>query len=258
MSQYESFKEKILKKTGINLSLYKEKQMKRRIESLATKNGYSDLNVYFGAIDKDAELFKEFINYMTINVSEFYRNPEQWKIVQNEIFPALIKKKGTIKIWSAACSTGEEPYTITMILSQLLPLNKISIIATDIDKEAMAKAQTGIYSENSLKNVPSNIASKYFTKITDKTFSISDEIKKCVTFKQHNLLKDKFIDNCDLIVCRNVLIYFTEEAKAEIYSNFSKSLVSEGILFVGSTEQIISPQKHNLKPIKTFFYTKSI
>lgn len=258
MSQYESFKEKILKKTGINLSLYKEKQMKRRIESLATRNGYSDLNVYFGAIDKDAELFKEFINYMTINVSEFYRNPEQWKIVQNEIFPALIKKKGTIKIWSAACSTGEEPYTITMILSQLLPLNKISIIATDIDKEAMAKAQTGIYSENSLKNVPSNIASKYFTKITDKTFSISDEIKKCVTFKQHNLLKDKFIDNCDLIVCRNVLIYFTEEAKAEIYSNFSKSLVSEGILFVGSTEQIISPQKHNLKPIKTFFYTKSI
>lgn len=258
MTQYESFKDQILKKTGINLSLYKEKQMKRRIESLASRNGYSDLNLYFGAIDKDAELFKEFINYMTINVSEFYRNPEQWKIVESEIFPALIKKKGNIKIWSAACSTGEEPYTITMILSQLLPLNKISIIATDIDKEAMAKAQTGIYSENSLKNVPPNIVSKYFTKITDKTYSISEEIKKCVTFKQHNLLKDKYVDGCDLIVCRNVLIYFTEEAKAEIYSNFSKSLNPEGVLFVGSTEQIISPQKYNLQPIKTFFYTKSI
>ena len=236
MSQYESFKEKILRKTGINLSLYKEKQMKRRIESLASRNGYSDLNLYFTAIDKDAELFKEFINYMTINVSEFYRNPEQWKIVENEIFPALIKKKGNIKIWSAACSTGEEPYTITMILSQHLPLSKISIIATDIDKEAMAKAQTGIYSENSLKNVPSAIVSKYFSKITDKTYSISDEIKKCVSFKQHNLLKDKFVEGCDLIVCRNVLIYFTEEAKAEIYSNFSKSLNPEAILFVGSTE----------------------
>ncbi|CBH21584.1 CheR [Acetoanaerobium sticklandii] len=258
MSQYESFKEKILKKTGINLSLYKEKQMKRRIESLASRNGYSDLNLYFNAIDKDIELFKEFINYMTINVSEFYRNPEQWKIVESEIFPALIKKKGNIKIWSAACSTGEEPYTITMILSQHLPLSKISIVATDIDKEAMAKAQTGIYSENSLKNVPSAIVSKYFSKVTDKTYSISDEIKKCVSFKQHNLLKDKFVEGCDLIVCRNVLIYFTEEAKAEIYSNFSKSLNTEGILFVGSTEQIISPQKYNLKPIKTFFYTKSI
>ncbi len=244
MSQYESFKEKILRKTGINLSLYKEKQMKRRIESLASRNGYSDLNLYFTAIDKDAELFKEFINYMTINVSEFYRNPEQWKIVENEIFPALIKKKGNIKIWSAACSTGEEPYTITMILSQHLPLSKISIIATDIDKEAMAKAQTGIYSENSLKNVPSAVVSKYFSKVTDKTYSIGDEIKKCVSFKQHNLLKDKFVEGCDLIVCRNVLIYFTEEAKAEIYSNFSKSLNPEGILFVGSTEQIISPQKY--------------
>ncbi len=258
MSQYESFKEKILKKTGINLSLYKEKQMKRRIESLASRNGYSDLNLYYNAIDKDVELFKEFINYMTINVSEFYRNPEQWKIVENEIFPALLKKKGTIKIWSAACSTGEEPYTLTMILSQHLPLSKINIIATDIDKEAMAKAQTGIYSENSLKNVPSNIADKYFTKVTDKTYSISNDIKKCVSFKQHNLLKDKFVDGCDLIVCRNVLIYFTEEAKAEIYTNFSKSLNTDGILFVGSTEQIISPQKYNLKPIKTFFYTKSI
>ena len=258
MSQYESFKEKILRKTGINLSLYKEKQMKRRIESLASRNGYSDLNLYFAAIDKDVELFKEFINYMTINVSEFYRNPEQWKIVENEIFPALIKKKGNIKIWSAACSTGEEPYTITMILSQHLPLSKISIIATDIDKEAMAKAQTGIYSENSLKNVPSAIVSKYFSKVTDKTYSISDEIKKCVSFKQHNLLTDKFVEGCDLIVCRNVLIYFTEEAKAEIYSNFSKSLNPEGILFVGSTEQIISPQKYNLKPIKTFFYTKKL
>ena len=258
MSQYESFKEKILRKTGINLSLYKEKQMKRRIESLASRNGYSDLNLYFAAIDKDVELFKEIKKNMTINVSEFYRNPEQWKIVENEIFPALIKKKGNIKIWSAACSTGEEPYTITMILSQHLPLSKISIIATDIDKEAMAKAQTGIYSENSLKNVPSAIVSKYFSKITDKTYSISDEIKKCVSFKQHNLLKDKFVEGCDLIVCRNVLIYFTEEAKAEIYSNFSKSLNPEGILFVGSTEQIISPQKYNLKPIKTFFYTKSI
>ena len=258
MSQYESFKEKILRKTGINLSLYKEKQMKRRIESLASRNGYSDLNLYFTAIDKDVELFKEFINYMTINVSEFYRNPEQWKIVENEIFPALIKKKGNIKIWSAACSTGEEPYTITMILSQHLPLSKISIIATDIDKEAIAKAQTSIYSENNLKNVPTAIVSKYFSKITDKTYSISDEIKKCVSFKQHNLLKDKFVEGCDLIVCRNVLIYFTEEAKAEIYSNFSKSLNPEGILFVGSTEQIISPQKYNLKPIKTFFYTKSI
>ena len=98
MSQYESFKEKILKKTGIDLSLYKEKQMKRRIESLASRNGFSDLNLYFKELDKNQDLFKEFINYMTINVSEFFRNPEQWKIVEQEVFVNLLKRKKEIKI----------------------------------------------------------------------------------------------------------------------------------------------------------------
>lgn len=257
MPQYEAFKEKILKKTGIDLSSYKEKQMKRRIESLASRNGFNDLLLYFAALDKNQELFKEFINYMTINVSEFYRNPEQWKIVESTIFPDVIKRKGNIKIWSAACSTGEEPYTITMLLSRFLPLNKISITATDIDKEAMEKAKRGIYSKNSVKGVPKEIVSKYFTETPDKMLKISDEIKKCVNFKQHNLLKDTYGDGYDLIVCRNVMIYFTEEAKAEIYRKFSNALAKDGILFVGSTEQIIAPQKYNLKPLKTFFYSKA-
>lgn len=257
MSQYESFKEKILKKTGIDLSSYKEKQMKRRIESLASRNGFGDLIQYFAALDKNQELFKEFINYMTINVSEFYRNPEQWKVVETTIFPDIIKKKGNIKIWSAACSTGEEPYTITMILSQFLPLNKINITATDIDKEAMEKAKRGIYNKNSVKGVPKDIVAKYFTETPEKMLQISDDIKKCVSFKQHNLLKDSYGDGYDLIICRNVMIYFTEDAKAEIYRKFSNALGKDGILFVGSTEQIISPQKYNLKPMKTFFYSKA-
>lgn len=257
MSQYESFKEKILRKTGIDLSSYKEKQMKRRIESLANRHGFNDLLLYFNALDKEQELFKEFINYMTINVSEFYRNPEQWKVVESLIFPQTIKKKGNVKVWSAACSTGEEPYTITMILSQFLPLSKISVIATDIDKEAMEKAKQGIYTKNSVKGVPTSVVSKYFSETLDKKLKISEDIKKCVSFKQHNLLKDAYMDGCDLIVCRNVMIYFTEEAKAEIYKKFSKSLTREGVLFVGSTEQIISPQKYDLKPMKTFFYTKA-
>lgn len=258
MPEYQIFKEKVYKKTGIDLNLYKEKQMKRRIESLSNRNGFSGLVAYFSELDRNEKLYSEFINYLTINVSEFYRNPEQWAIVAKEILPALLKNKNSIKIWSAACSTGEEPYTISMLLSNYLPLSKIKIIATDIDDEAMAKAKTGIYSENSLKNVPADIKAKYFTNITDKTYAINQDIKKTITFKKHNLLKDKYENDCDLIVCRNVLIYFTEEAKADIYSNFGKSLNDSGILFVGSTEQIISPQKYNLKPIKTFFYTKSV
>ncbi|SHJ80431.1 CheR family methyltransferase [Tepidibacter formicigenes] len=255
MIGYEIFKEKVHKKTGINLSLYKEKQMHRRLESLARRNGFNNFEDYFNAIDKDKELFDEFINYMTINVSEFYRNPEQWKVLEADIIPKLMKTSSNLKIWSAACSTGEEPYSLVMLLSKFMPLNKIKIIATDLDKEAMNKAKIGIYSEKSLKNLPKDFVNKYFNKMGNN-YGIKDEIKNRVTFKQHNLLKDSFFDNCDLIVCRNVMIYFTEEAKADIYSKFSKSLKKEGILFVGSTEQIIMPNKYNLKPAKTFFYRK--
>lgn len=255
MLGYEIFKEKIYKKTGINLSLYKEKQMHRRLESLARRNNFNSFEDYFNAIDKNKELFDEFINYMTINVSEFYRNPEQWVVLEKDIIPKLMQGNANLKIWSAACSTGEEPYSLVMLLSKFMPLNKINIIATDIDKEAMSKAQTGIYAEKSLKALPQEFINKYFDKVGN-SYSIKSEIKNRVTFRQHNLLKDSFVDSCDLIVCRNVMIYFTEEAKSDIYLKFSKSLKKDGILFVGSTEQIIMPNKYNLKPMKTFFYGK--
>ncbi|OPJ57198.1 CheR family methyltransferase [Alkalithermobacter paradoxus] len=254
MLGYEYFKEKIYKKTGINLSLYKEKQMKRRLESLAARNGFNNFEDYFKHIDVNKDLFNEFINYMTINVSEFYRNPEQWKVLEDHIIPNLIKNNTNLKVWSAACSTGEEPYSLAMLLSKFMPLNKINILATDIDKEVMNKARSGIYTQKSLKNLPNEFIIKFFDKLNDSTYAIKDDIKNRVTFKHQNLLEDPFTDNCDLIVCRNVMIYFTEEAKAVIYEKFSKSLKKEGVLFVGSTEQIIMPHKYNLKPVKTFFY----
>lgn len=255
MEGYELFKESILKKTGINLSLYKEKQMKRRLESLASKHGFKNFADYFNAIDKDKDAFNEFINYMTINVSEFYRNPEQWQILEKEIIPFLLEKNKTLKIWSAACSTGEEPYSLVMLLSKFMPLKNITINATDLDDEAMRKAKIGLYVEKSLKNLPKEFVDNFFTK-EGNFYGIKNEIKERVQFKKHNLLKDAYIDGCDMIVCRNVMIYFTEEAKAEIYKKFSDSLKPHGRLFVGSTEQIIMPAKYNLKPVKTFFYSK--
>lgn len=255
MTGYEEFKKDIFRKTGIDLNLYKEKQMKRRLESLVKRNDFNDFKDYFKALDKSPEIFDEFINYLTINVSEFYRNSDQWVVLEKEVVPRLLEKNKNLKIWSAACSTGEEPYSLVMMLSRFMPLNRINIIATDIDLGAIAKAKAGLYMEKSLKNLPKEFITKYFTN-DGRLFKISDDIKKQVTFKKHNLLKDSYVDGCDLIVCRNVLIYFTEEAKNEIYMKFSKSLKEDGILFVGSTEQIIMPQKYELKPLRTFFYGK--
>lgn len=255
MDNYEKFKELVFKKTGINLSCYKEKQMKRRIDSLIKRNNYHSYDDYFQALCKNVDLHNEFINYLTINVSEFYRNANQWEVLQKEIMPNLLKKNSMLKIWSAACSTGEEPYSLVMLLSELLPLNNIKIIATDIDKGAIGKAQVGLYSAKSIENVPKHLVSKFFEKIGD-SFKINEAVKKCVEFKHLNLLSDKYPERCDLIVCRNVMIYFTEETKEEMYKKFHTSLNDQGVLFVGSTEQIILPARYHLTPLKTFFYKK--
>ncbi|MBF8984492.1 protein-glutamate O-methyltransferase CheR [Lutibacter sp. B2] len=252
---YEELKKLIYQKTKIDLSLYKERQMKRRIDSLIKRNGFTGYKDYYNVINKDKELFNEFINYLTINVSEFYRNFNQWDLLKKEIIPSLLDKNKNLTIWSAACSTGEEPYSLAMCLSEFLPLSSIKILATDIDKEVIAKAKIGIYSDKSIKNIPKPLLNKYFTKIGED-YKISDEIKKCITFKQHNLLNDIYPSKCDLIVCRNVMIYFTEESKNMMYEKFGNSLNKEGILFVGSTEQIILPARYNFSSLKTFFYQK--
>lgn len=257
VDSYEVFKDQILKLTTIDLNSYKERQMKRRIDALITKHNIDSYSTYVNTIKTDKVLYDEFVTYLTINVSEFYRNPEQWQILEKEVYPYLANQFGKkLKIWSAACSTGDEPYSLVMLLSKFLPLSQIKIIATDIDKQILEKAQCGLYSDKSLKGLPPEFVTKYFTKISDKSYKLNDEIKKCVEFRKHDLLKDSYPDSCDLIVCRNVLIYFTEEAKIEIYKKFNNALKREGILFVGSTEQIIQPQTLGFTSHKSFFYKK--
>lgn len=253
---YEYFKKEILALTSIDLSCYKEKQMKRRIDTLIAKHKIVGYDKYVLGLKTDKELFEEFVNYITINVSEFYRNPEQWKLMDEQVIPELIQKFGkNLKIWSAACSTGDEPYSLVMALSKHLPLSNIKIYATDLDKQVIAKAKVGLYSEKSITSVPDDLKKKFFTKV-GTSYKISDEIKARVEFKEHNLLKDTYPNDYHLIVCRNVLIYFTEEAKDEVFRKFYKSLASGGILFIGSTEQIINYKEIGYDRKNSFFYQK--
>lgn len=254
---YEVFKQKVYQLTSIDLSCYKERQMKRRIDALIAKNGYRGYEDFEVGIRRDKDLFEAFITYLTINVSEFYRNPEQWKVLETDILPSLFSKFGkSLKIWSAACSTGDEPYSLVMLLSKFMPLSQIRIFATDLDKQILEKAKIGLYDIKSLEGLPMEFKTRYFKQIGTRSYQISDEIKRCVEFKNHNLLKDPYPTNCDLIVCRNVLIYFTEEAKDDIYRKFNASLKKDGILFVGSTEQIIQANQLNFGICRSFFYKK--
>lgn len=253
---YDYFISEIYKLTQIDLSSYKQNQMKRRIDALILRYKIEGYDIFVAKLMTDKEMLEEFVEYITINVSEFYRNPEQWQFLTTEIFPDLIKKFGkNLKIWSAACSTGDEPYSLVMALSQYIPLNQIKIIATDISDEIIEKAKIGIYNEKSIASVPDEYKKKYFTK-NGNFFQISDDIKKRVEFKKHNLLKDPFVQGCHLIVCRNVLIYFTEEAKDSTFKKYYDSLINGGVLFIGSTEQIINYKSIGYTRKSNFFYEK--
>ncbi len=252
---YEIFKQEFYNLSDINLSMYKEKQMKRRIDSFIVKENFNGYKDYIKEIKVNKNLFNQFVNYLTINVSEFYRNPEQWRVFEDEFLPAYLNKDTELKIWSSACSTGDEPYTLAMIVSKYMPVGRFKILSTDIDLSALQKAKEGIYSIKSLKSLPQEYLKKHFIK-EGENYKIKDELKKSIEFRQLNLLTDDYPKDMDIIVCRNVLIYFTEEAKAEIYKKFNKALKKDGTLFIGNTEQIIMSDRYKFKPVKTFFYKK--
>lgn len=253
---YEKFKSAVFALTKIDLNAYKERQMKRRIDALIAKHGITGYEAYVQVLKTDKTRFEEFVNYLTINVSEFYRNPDQWQVMDKEIIPELIYKYGkNLKIWSSACSTGDEPYSLVMALSRHIPLNQIKILATDLDKQVIAKAKVGLYSEKSIAAVPEDLKKKYFTKV-GLSYQISDEIKARVEFREHNLLENNYPKDFHMIVCRNVLIYFTEEAKDEVFKKFYHSLVPGGILFIGSTEQIINHRDMGFERKSSFYYER--
>ena len=255
---YEYFKKAVFDLTKIDLNAYKEKQMKRRIDTLISKNKIVGYENYVSVLKTDQTKFEEFVNYLTINVSEFYRNVDQWQLLDKDVFPELISRYGkNLKIWSAACSTGDEPYSLVMALSRHLPLNQIRIYATDLDKQVIEKAKLGLYGEKSVAGVPADLKKKFFTKI-GPSYQISDEVKSRVEFKEHNLLKDTYPTDFHLIVCRNVLIYFTEEAKDEVFRKFQKSLKPGGYLFIGSTVQIINYREVGFDRKNSFFYQRPL
>jgi chemotaxis protein methyltransferase CheR len=193
---------------------------------------------------------------LTINVSEFFRNADKFGLLETDIIPYLLKTNESLNIWSAGCSIGAEPYSLSIIMKELTPSKRHRILATDLDIEIIGKAKKGIYTADEIRAMRPDRKTKYFTKTPDGKFAIKPEIKTCVDFKRHNLLKDPFEKNFDLILCRNVVIYFTEEAKDVLYRNFFKALRPGGILFVGGTESILNSRQMGYETYKPFFYQR--
>jgi len=241
--------------SNINLTAYKRPQMERRINSFMRNANAASYQDFLNLLSNDKDLFRRFVEYLTINVSEFFRNVQHWEILEKNIIPLLYQNSSRLKVWSAGCSTGEEPYSLAMLFKESFAAKVEPILATDLDRVVLEKAAAGLYNARALQSLPDKYIKKYFNKKGD-FYNIDREIKKMVIFKQHDLLKDPYPTACDLILCRNVVIYFTEETKQRLYHKFSQALKKGGVLFIGSTEQIFRPADFGLQSVSTFFYQK--
>lgn len=255
--EYLDFIKKINAQIGVDLSCYKEAQMRRRLNSLASKHGCQSLAEFYMKIYQNESLLEELLDRITINVSSFFRNLKQWHVLQQTILPELFNRYEKLDVWSAACSSGEEPFTLLMMLFEMNQIHRVRLVATDLDEKALAKAKRGIFTKASMQEIPDYYKNKYFTEQNGR-FVFAPELRKKVTFYRHDLLKDPPPSRFHLILCRNVVIYFTEDAKHTLYRKLGESLVDEGILFVGGTEQIFRPEIYFLRTRETFFYQKKI
>jgi len=252
----EYFEEWVLKDFGINLKAYKQNQLQRRILSLMSRVGVNSVEEYINLLKKDKDQRIKFLDFITINVSEFFRNPEIFDELEKKIKVELLNNtSGSLKIWSAACSIGAEPYSLSIIMDEISPNKKHKIIATDLDMTILQRAKEGIYAQAEIKNVKKERIEKYFTKEGEK-YKIKSSIKNVVTFKKHDLILDNYEKDFDLIVCRNVVIYFNQDIKDNIYKKFSESLKKGGLLFVGATESIYNYKDYGFEKVSTFIYRK--
>lgn len=253
---YDKFEKNIAELTGVDLGMYKY-QIHRRVHTLMKNWGMKDYGEYYDVIKENPEKRRAFLDYITINVTEFFRNPERWNILRKRILPDLLEAGvRSANLWSAGCSSGQEPYSLA-ILSLESGLD-CRIFAVDVDEGALSKAEEGVYPVSQLEKISPGMLSKYFSPERNGMYRVARKVKEKVFFKQFNLLKDPFPENQHLILCRNVVIYFSAETKNRLYKKFFDSLAPGGFLMVGSTEQIFGYRNLGFETAGSFIYRRPL
>lgn len=262
--EYIFVKNRILKLTGVNLDCYKNEQMQRRLQAALVKSGYTSWPAYLRAIQHDPDEIGRLRDALTINVTTFFRDPDKYQYLQDTVLPELRRGRPSLCVWSAGCSRGHEPYSLAILLAEATsPYSPHRIIATDIDQSALDWAQAGgPYTEEELAHTPTPWLHRYFV-AQDRGYWVSRQLRKRITFCQHNLLAEPFFPagieegGCDLIVCRNVVIYFMPEVKEQLYRRFQRALRPGGVLFIGGTEMITKAAEMGFEMMAMSFYRRS-
>ncbi|MCS3922977.1 CheR family methyltransferase [Methanosalsum natronophilum] len=252
-SDFIELKKTINKKIGFNCDQYKPSHFKRRIDIRLRANNCTEYSQYVKVLKNEPKELEKLIDTLTVNVTEFFRNKETYELIEQKVLPEILKKKNvsSVNVWSAGSSIGVEAYSVAILLNKALgsKINRynIKILGTDIDNKSLNRATEGIYTSMEVRNIDSNTLETYFT-FQDNKYHVKDKLKNLVKFKHHDLISGGNVGNFDLILCRNVTIYFERELQEKLYHKFHSSLVKEGFLVIGKTETLVGDVKDLFVP----------
>jgi two-component system CheB/CheR fusion protein len=231
---------------GFDFTGYKRASLLRRIDKRIQTLGMTTYADYTDYLEVHPEEFSQLFNTILINVTRFFRDPAAWDYLAAEIVPQIVERRApgeSLRIWSAGCASGEEPYTLAMVLAESLGVphlsERVKIYATDVDDDALSRARHGTYSAAEIEDVPEALRDKYFDRKAEQ-YVLHKDLRGSVIFGRHDLVQDAPISHVDLLVCRNTLIYFNVETQSKILSRFRFSLNDEGFLFLGKSETLLA------------------
>ncbi len=242
-ADFNLFSALIYKESGITFSDINRTILEGRLKMCVKDKKLSSLEELHKLITSNSDEMKWMLDSVTTNLTRFFRNQPHFDTLINYVIPKLVEKKkatgkNVIKIWSAGCSTGEEPYTLAMVLKEHLPPTmKFEILASDISLKCILTAKQGFYPESKCEGIPPNYLAKYFTK-TDGGYQIIDSLKSTIRFDYHNLKHNSSTTDNDAVFCRNVLIYFDMPAQTATVKTFYDSMSNNSFLFIGHSESL--------------------
>jgi two-component system, chemotaxis family, CheB/CheR fusion protein len=243
---FELLLEHLKRSRGFDFTGYKRASLERRVRKRMDVVGVQDYGDYVDHLEVHPDEFAFLFNTILINVTAFYRDPETWEFLRDEIVPEVVQARSPsdpIRVWCAGCASGEETYTAAMLLAEAMGesafAERVKIYATDVDGEALDHARTGVYSAKDLEPVPAELRDRYFDRI-DQRFAFRKDLRRSVIFGRNDLVQDAPISRVDLLLCRNTLMYFTAETQERILRRFHFALDPAGYLFLGKSEMLIT------------------
>ena len=243
--EFDALLQYLKRSRGFDFTGYKQASLKRRVSRRMQATGMETPGVYTDYLEVHPEEFTHLFNAVLINTTGFFRDPDTWDYLAAEIIPQIGERKLTQsgRIWSAGCASGEEAYTLAMVLGEVIGAEHLSgrvkVYATDVDEEALAQARQASYSAHDVETVPQALRDKYFER-ADQRYVVRQDLRHCVIFGRHDLVQDAPISRIDLLVCRNTMIYFNTETQARILARFGFALNEGGFLFLGRSEMLLS------------------